>query len=159
MGAWGYLSPVHAHHGVRCHLHQMAPSLLCPTCSSCRTAWCSPSRPRTPSSCTTRSRLFRLAWWPTSTTTRSATWPGNPHALQHCRWWHQLSVVAISDIQQFKMITKLPLIVEALMLHLTCTLLHGIVLNLSDANSKWVGWKKVIDRCCCFFGLGNYCQD
>lgn len=72
----GYLSPVsplHAHHGLRSHLHQMAPSLLCPTSSSCRTAWCSPWRPRTPSCCTTRSRPFRSAWWPTSTTTRSAT--------------------------------------------------------------------------------------
>lgn len=52
---------------------QTARTVLCPTCSSCHTAWCLPWRPRTPSSCTTRSRPFLSAWWPTSTTTRSAT--------------------------------------------------------------------------------------
>lgn len=49
---------------------------LSPTLLICRTAWCLLWRLRTPSYCTTRSRRFPLAWWPTSTITHSVTLPG-----------------------------------------------------------------------------------
>lgn len=67
-----------------CDIHFSPPFLplqtvllrLSPTHSTCPTAWCLPWHLRTPSYCTTRSRRFPLAWWPTSTITHSVTLPG-----------------------------------------------------------------------------------